>query len=195
MARSPFQAMFVSLESKSVASGFGTSFTLKNPRGTLPLFIDALELDPLPLLIKHLTSPPPPSCSVTTSRRPRGMRVYTIDPLIEEDLIGKNGFLLTGGLLDARRGARHSLPVYRPIASPTAVSARALLGMLLDLAGSSRRVPCVQLARSRRVECGTMAAGCSRFGLAEMQRVARWGWAARRMALGPAAGPRRKRGE
>ena len=36
---------------------------------------------------------------------------------------------------------------------------------------------CVQLARSRRVECGrTAAAGCSQFGLAEMQRVARWCW-------------------
>ena len=49
---------------------------------------------------------------------------------IEEDLIGKNSFVgLARGLLDARRGARHSLPVYRPGASPTVVSARALLGL------------------------------------------------------------------
>ena len=48
---------------------------------------------------------------------------------------------------------------------------------------------CVQLARSRRVECGrTAAVGCSRFGLAEMQRVARWGGGgAARMALEPGA--------
>ena len=35
---------------------------------------------------------------------------------------------------------------------------------------------CVQLALSRRVASESeAAAGCSRFGLAEMQRVARWG--------------------
>ena len=36
---------------------------------------------------------------------------------------------------------------------------------------------CVQLARSRRVDCGrTAAVGCSRLSGPEMQRVARWGW-------------------